>query len=373
MTQSPQPPNYGNDFATNQQLFSADVNQVVHNEELAWANVAGGLSPVVQLASNNDHILPVNYFGDLLCLSNVIGSSTFTFIITSATGATIPTATTGLSAECGALLYNEQDNGFYLYQAGYSTTRYLTSTLSTWASSAALSVAMSAMAAVTLTSGTRRHVVVGGDSGGTYGRLAVFNGNSELSQVMPSKLGLTDVASNGAGTAVAVAVNGFVTTTSNGASWTEGNWPSVSGVAGNMSVSWSPTLSLFIVSVPLTTGAVAWTVSPTGSIWQPWRKTPVVISSDATFGAGFNTAGMCAVGGVLVCPVISSSLCKIGVAVSADSGASWRIVNGGEYAGPDFSRLKAIPLGNRAAIVTKNYITITLPLVGNDKINSVLA
>jgi len=374
MTQSPQPPNYGNDFATNQQLFSADVNQVVHNEELAWANSAGGFSPVVQFSSGNDHILPISYLGDLLSISHPISGGPFVIMSVSVSGATFPAVPTGLSLQTGAMVYNEQDNAFYVYASQPTTTNYASGDLITWSAAARLSVALGAYSAVTLTSATRRHAVVGTDLSTSYGRIAVFNGNVEMTSTLTSKAGLTDIASNGAGTAVAVATDGFVYTTSNGASWTAGNWPSMSGtMSGNLSVSWSPTLSLFIASVQLTTGAVAWTVSPAGSIWQPWRKTPVVISGDANFGAGYRTAGICAVGGVLVCPVISSAPCKIGVAVSADSGASWRIVFGGEYAGPNFDRLKAVTVGNRAAIASKDCVTITLPLVGNDKINSVLA
>jgi len=96
MTQSPQPPNYGNDFATNQQLFSADVNQVVHNEELAWANSAGGFSPVVQFSSGNDHILPISYLGDLLSISHPISGGPFVIMSVSVSGATFPAVPTGL-------------------------------------------------------------------------------------------------------------------------------------------------------------------------------------------------------------------------------------------------------------------------------------
>jgi hypothetical protein len=163
--------------------------------------------------------------------------------------------------------------------------------------------------------------------------------------------------------------------TNSGTTWTHAALTFPAAATGSPCVTWDASRSLFVLSVILSTGEVAWSTSPTGATWQAFRHTAALAIPVASI-AGSESAGIAVLGSTWVVPYATDPLAVgnfvMGIMMSIDGGASWRTITGKEKLN-NCIRARCLAIGNRYAIVSEAGAIFGGDVVCSDLANSVSA
>src|SRR5512147_1311564 len=373
-------------------LTCAATTSIVSNAELAWANAAAAMTKPVWTGvgwSSSLPTTPVVCSGLVWTLIADTPTAAFHPVVVDASGNTAFYASSGLPTSLGGvnMCYNAVEAVWFAVKDTSATVaRYVSSSagMTSWSShNETTSVVCYDVIHNGLAFGSNgRYVIIGAAS--SQGRVTTSDGAGEIyTGANVNATALTSVARNtstnivavgcsSAGSAVAVSYS-----TDSGLTWTHAA-ASISTPAlwiGTLNVSWCPALSKFVVSGLLSTGTMFWSTSSTGASWTAWAYTAQIISNPSNYSpSGRAAIGICSVGNTLVAPYATEPLGpgnfpQVGIAVSTTNGASWRPLPGGVVF-PNLSRLRAIALVNRAAIVSRGAVSITGAIAALDKENA---
>lgn len=371
MTISPQVVNNGVQFATGDILSAAAENATVSNAGLPVFTVPSAMNQPTCWA---DTCLPV-VVGDELSAVVASGGG-FDHLFFGASGAMvgnvtiIPTVT-----DFGAIVHNATDSEWYAFRVTLGTAWYKSNSevMSSMTTGTAFPEAISAYAATM----ANVDILVCGPNGSGEGRIIKISSGTPT--VVYSYAGdiIRDIAASDSGLlAVAVSGSHIAKSADGGATWATATYPTIPAHVGHLRVTWSDLAGgCFIVSGLTSTGQLFWSTSATGASWQAWRKTAQIAIPPKAKTLVFS-CGMCALGSTtLVAPYVThqaNTTDIIGAMVSIDSGASWTVIPGsGSF--PYCTNIRAIPFGNRAAIIGRNGFTVTPAILANSPSASVSA
>ena len=368
MTQSLALINGGVAYAAGDALPAATVNAWTANTELAWANAVARMSPAVWVSSGWSS---VGKWANGYIHALVLDSGATYSIKTLATGETFSDVVLALSmTDEGAMTicFNAGVGTWGAWPLGASTHSYLSNdeTLGAWAQSTG--VYFSALAAVSV--GTKYFVAGKNATVGAVRRYTAATMALDSTFASSYANEFSDIASDGSSGVVAVSADGAARTTNGGTTWTAAALTAPAGAYGYPSVNWLASLSLYICSWLLDTGALAYSTSSTGATWTSWQVTSqVVIALSILPGISAPMVGIIAIGNTLVAPYVDDAS-QLGVMLSADGGASWHIGDCcTQISSLDY--LRTIACGNMAAVVSLNTVAFSGYIASNDKENSV--
>jgi hypothetical protein len=388
MTLDPTQINSGVDYIPSDVLPAATVNGIDGNAELAWVNALSAMGPAVMIERStggqltySSSLVPKVVGNTINRVANGDSILGYDHTIVTADGSMSHVEMTTVSIlDVGVIAYSPFAQIWYLFRGLGTTWCYSAGpTMATMTDGGAPLAASTNINAATALSTASDLVLAVGRNGSSLGIIYLLTaGSPSLRYTSPTALQFVDVAaSSDNATAVTVSsADSVAYTIDAGVSWTAVALPALPATAvGRLSISWSAS-SGFLVSGLLSTGHAYWSTSPTGASWQAWRQTAqVAVAPTATFRGGSTrrVCGMCAIGPVMFCPYVTAQPTGIhsaGVMVSVDGGASWRPIEGvGRFEA--FDMLRAVPMGNRVAVVSAYAASVSAQAIATDAANSV--
>ena len=379
MTIAPSLVNSGADFIAGAILPSAEVNKEIHNGYTAIFSAASAMS---RASVWNGSVAPREHNGQITAVSNDVTIGTIDQLYFGLNGDVANLSMSSSGSETlspGSFVFCPIQSRWYVFCG--ESTKYLYG-LNTMASLQEGSTSFTSAFRVrdsTLCGDSLARVLVCGDiSAGSTGKIGRIN-NDIASIVYTGGAGesFRSIAASSDGTyAVCAGFSTAVSSSNGGVNWSAITLPTLPSKIGWLTVSYCAGVG-FIISGLTTTGQMFWSTSITGSSWQSWKKTSQVAVAP-TANVYDLRCGICAIGSsgnVLVCPHVTKQLNNqdiVGALISIDGGASWVTFSGG-VTFPSCENLRAIPVGNRAAITSSYGFTVTPELIISNPVSSVLA
>ena len=377
MTIAPQLVNNGVQFVTGDLLPAAAQNATISNSSIAALEVTSAMTrptcwletctPVVV----NETVVAVN--------RSMVGSGSDQLFI-GISGDVIGNVSVSSPSSFGAILFNQTEAKWYAFSSTYGTAWYKSSSTTMAEMNAASGFEFPeqiSVAAAAFTSSSSTDVLVCGSTIGDDGKIVKLTSTSSTVAYSSPGNPLSDIATSpSGGYGVAVSSSHIAYSSNSGSTWTAATYPSIPAHLGHLMVTWSELAGgCFIVSGVTATGQLFWSTSTTGSSWQAWKKTQQV-AVPPTANSYLLNCGMCAIGSTtLVAPYVTKQAYGsdiVGALVSIDSGASWTTIAGtGSF--PYCTRIRAMKLGNRAIIVSKNGFTATPAILVDSPLAAVSA
>lgn len=195
----------------------------------------------------------------------------------------------------------------------------------------------------------------------------IIRSNTNASTAM-----LSSIVGNGTTGLVAVGIGGVSWSTDSGATWNTASLTTPATAVGLPYVTWDASRSVYVATVVLSSGAVAWSTSSTGASWQAWRRT-TFSAIDASMLGPISTeqCGLAVFGSTWVIPRVvgNPNHNYAALAISLDAGGTWRALGGGEKL-PTYNFLRCLPCYGRIAIVASGGVVLCGDATADDLTNS---